>query len=590
MPKSAVYGGVGLLTNVAPPAYDPAFAIHRAPPPMLTALSINHYAIVDTLELEFAPGLTVVTGETGAGKSIMIDALSLALGDRADAGAVRPGAERADIVATFDVRRLADARTWLTERELDGGSDNPGDCILRRTVGTDGRSRGFINGRPSTLADLKALGELLIDIHGQHEHQSLLRRDTHRALLDEYGGLGAQAKEVAGAFRLFREQRDALAALELAATDRDARRELLKFQLEELGRLALKTGEYMQLEAEHKRLANIDGLRSACEQAFALVYEREDGAARDHLESARHELQNSDDAELKRAAELLSSAIIHVEEAADTLRHYRDRLEADPARLVEVESRLSTCFQLARKHRIAADELPALHERIREEFDRLEHHDTHRAALEAGLEKSRTGFFGLARKLGETRRKIAKKIEKDIGEYLKQLGMPGGRVQVEFTPLADKDAQAGGLDIIELLVSLNPGQPPKPLAKVASGGELSRISLAIQVICAEKSSIPTLIFDEVDVGIGGGVAEIVGRLLRRLGERGQVLCVTHLAQVAACGHQHLRVEKRSDGKQTASAVVALGSGERVQEIARMTGGLTITPEALKHAAAMLAAH
>ncbi len=556
---------------------------------MLIALSISHYAIVDALALEFAPGLTVVTGETGAGKSIMIDALALALGDRADAGAVRPGAERADIVATFDVRRLAAARAWLTERELDG-IDNQGDCILRRTVSADGRSRGFINGQPSTLADLKALGELLIDIHGQHEHQSLLRRDTHRALLDEYGGLGAQAKEVADAFRLFRTQRDALAALELAAADRDARHELLKFQLEELDRLALKTDEYAQLEAEHKRLANIDGLRAACEQAFALVYEREDGAARDHLESARHELQNSDDAELKRAAELLSSAIIHVEEAADTLRHYRDRLEADPARLAEVESRISTCFQLARKHRIAAEELPVLHERIRKEFDRLEYHDTHRAALEAGLEKSRVVFFTLARKLGEARRTTAKKIEKDIGEYLKQLGMPGGRVQVEFTPLADKDAQAGGLDLIELLVSLNPGQPPKPLAKVASGGELSRISLAIQVICAEKSSIPTLIFDEVDVGIGGGVAEIVGRLLRRLGERGQVLCVTHLAQVAACGHQHLRVEKRSDGKQTASAVVTLNGSERVQEVARMTGGLTITPEALKHAAAMLAAH
>lgn len=551
---------------------------------MLTALSISHYAIVDALEIEFAPGLTVVTGETGAGKSIMIDALALTLGDRADAGAVRPGAERADIVATFDVSRLEPARGWLAERELDAD----GDCILRRTVGADGRSRAFINGKPSTLADLKAVGELLIDIHGQHEHQSLLRRDTHRALVDQFGGLDAQARTVSAAFRAWRGKRDELAALEQAAADRDARRDLLKFQVDEFDRLSLKAGEYAQLDAEHKRLANIDGLRAACEQAFALVYEHEDGAARDRLERARHALEGQDDNALRQASELLSSAIIHAEEAADTLRHYLDRLEADPARLAEIEQRLSSCFQLARKHRVQPEELVELHERLSTEFDRLEHHDTHRAALEREVATLRDTFVGAAKKLGEARRKAAKKLEKEVGEQLALLGMGGGRLQVEFTPLAEKDATAAGLDTIELLVSLNAGQPPKPLVKVASGGELSRISLAIQVICAEKSTTPTLIFDEVDVGIGGGIAEVVGKLLRRLGDRGQVLCVTHLAQVAACGHQHLRVEKRSDGKQTASAVVALGRPERVQEIARMAGGLTITPEALKHAESMLA--
>lgn len=553
---------------------------------MLSALSISHYAIVDALELEFAAGLTVVTGETGAGKSIMIDALSLALGDRADAGAVRPGAERADIVAAFDVSRLAAAQEWLADREL--AAD--GDCILRRTVGNDGRSRAFINGKPSTLADLKALGELLVDIHGQHEHQSLMRRDTHRQSLDEYAGLGAQAKAVAAAFREFREKRDALATLEQAVSDRDARRDLLKFQVEELDRLALKTGEPEALEAEHKRLANIDTLREACEQAFSLVYEHEDGAARDRLEKARYALDGMDDAELKRASELLASAIIHVEEAADALRHYNDRLEADPERLQEIDNRLSLCFQLARKHRCTANDLPALHEKLKSELDALDNHDTHRAALERDVETKRVAFLDAARKLGDARRKAAKKLEKDVDGQLALLGMAGGRFEVAFASLGEKEANAGGLDNIEFLVSLNAGQPPKPLTKVASGGELSRISLAIQVICAEKSTIPTLIFDEVDVGIGGGTAEVVGKLLRRLGDRGQVLCVTHLAQVAACGHQHLRVEKRSDGKQTASAVVALQKKERVQEIARMAGGLTITPEALKHAEAMLAAH
>ncbi|MFP5440232.1 MAG: DNA repair protein RecN [Gammaproteobacteria bacterium] len=553
---------------------------------MLSALSISHYAIVDALELEFGPGLTVVTGETGAGKSIMIDALALALGDRADAGAVRPGADRADITATFDLARLPAALAWLGERELDAGSD----CILRRTVGSDGRSRAFINGKPSTLADLKALGELLIDIHGQHEHQSLLRRDTHRQSLDEYGGLAAQAKTVAAAFREFRDKRDELSALEQAVNDRDARRDLLKFQVEELDRLGLKAGEPEALEIEHKRLANTDSLRAACEQAFALVYEHEDGAARDRLERARYALEGMEDAELARASELLASAIIHVEEAADALRHYTDRLEADPQRLQEIDNRLSSCFQLARKHRCTPGELPALHEKLKAELDKLDNRDTHRAALEKDVAAKRSAFLDAARKLGDARRKAAKKLEKDVSAQLAALGMAGGRFEVAFTALGDHEANAGGVDAIEFLVSLNPGQPPKPLAKVASGGELSRISLAIQVICAEKSTIPTLIFDEVDVGIGGATAEVVGKLLRRLGDRGQVLCVTHLAQVAACGHQHLRVEKRSDGKQTASAVIALKQKERVQEIARMAGGLTITPEALKHAEAMLAAH
>ncbi len=568
-------------------AYDPGFPPDVATP-MLNTLSISHYAIVDALEIEFAPGLTVVTGETGAGKSIMIDALALTLGDRADASTVRPGAERADIIATFDISRLADARAWLAERELDAGTAEQADCILRRTVGADGRSRAFINGKPSTLADLKSLGELLIDIHGQHEHQSLLRRDMHRVLLDQYGGLAAQAKAVAQAFRAFRDQRDALAALEQAASDRDARRELLKFQVDEFDRLGLKAGEYAKLDAEHKRLANVDGLRAACAQAFALVYEHEDGAARDRLERARYALENLEDAELKRAAELLSSAIVHTEEAADTLRHYLDRLEADPARLGEVEARLSSCFNLARKHRAQPEDLVDIHARLATEFDRLEHHDTHRAALERDVAELREAFIGAASQLAAARRKVAKKLEKDVGEQLVQLGMPGGRLVIAFTPLAEKDFGTAGIDTIELLVSLNAGQPPKPLTKVASGGELSRISLAIQVICAEQSTIPTLIFDEVDVGIGGGIAEVVGKLLRRLGERGQVICVTHLAQVAACGRQHLRVEKHSDGKQTASAVVTLNRQERVQEIARMAGGLTVTPEALKHAEAMLA--
>lgn len=569
----------GLIIGVSPPPCSGTS--------MLTTLSINQYAIVDRLDIELAAGLTVVTGETGAGKSIMIDALALALGDRADAGAVRPGAERADVIAGFDLGNLPVAQAWLAERDLDTGN---GDCILRRTLASDGRSRAFINGKPSTLGDLKSLGELLVDIHGQHEHQSLLRRDMHRVLLDEFGGHAAQARNVAAAYRSYREKRNELSALEQAAADGDARRDLLKFQLEEFERLSLKDDEYAQLEAEHKRLANTDNLRAACEQAYALVYENEDGAARDRLQRAQYALEGQEDAELQRASELLASAVIQVEEAADALRRYNDRLEADPERLAEIEQRLSACFQLARKHRVQPVGLVALHAQIAGELDRLENHGTHRAALEATVLSLHGEFLAGARKLGELRRKTAKKLEKDVSEQLALLGMAGGRLHVSFTALADKDANAGGIDSIEFLVSLNAGQPPKPLAKVASGGELSRISLAIQVICAEKSTIPTLIFDEVDVGIGGATAEVVGKLLRRLGGRGQVLCVTHLAQVAACGHQHLRVEKNSDGKQTSSAVIPLNARERVKEIARMAGGLTITPEALKHAEALLAVH
>jgi DNA repair protein RecN (Recombination protein N) len=550
---------------------------------MLTALHISQFAIVDRLDIEFAAGLTVVTGETGAGKSIMVDALGLALGDRADAGVVRAGAPRAEVTATFDIGRLAAARDWLAARDLDAGDE----CILRRSIGSDGRSRAFVNGSPATLADLRALGELLVDIHGQHEHQSLLRRDTHRELVDRYGRLQARAGETAAAWRAFRAKQDALAQLEAALVDRDARRDLLRFQAEEFDRLALREGEYAELEAEQKRLANVDGLRAAAEKALALCWENDDGAARDLLEQARGTLEGNDDEAFARSSELLGSAIIHLEEAADGLRHFLDRLEADPERLAQVERRLSQAFQLARKHRVAPPELVALHARITTELDQLDNSEGHRAQLAAEADALRASWLALAGELGKARRAAAKKLEKEINAQLATLGMAGGRLGIVFEDVAADTAGAHGLENIEFQVSLNAGQPLRALGKVASGGELSRISLAIQVICADQSSTPVLVFDEVDVGIGGGTAEIVGRLLRRLGARSQVLCVTHLAQVAACGHQHLQVEKNTVGGATRSRVTPLDRAARVQEIARMAGGLTVTPEALRHAEAML---
>ncbi|WP_425929722.1 DNA repair protein RecN [Pseudomonas sp. NyZ201] len=552
---------------------------------MLVHLSIHNYAIVEHLDLELARGMSVITGETGAGKSIMLDALGLTLGDRADSGVVRPGADKADILATFDLDDIPEARSWLAERDL----DNDGPCILRRVVTAEGRSRGYINGTPCPLGDLKALGELLIDIHSQHEHQSLLKIDTHRRLLDEYAGATDLARQVQLAAQRWRQTHTELERLRNSGDEQRARHQLLSYQLEELDNLGLGENELEQLEQEHKNLTNAEALFGICRQVIDHCSESDSGNVLSALTASLNRLtavQNAPRA-LGEAVNLIASAQIQVEEAVGELNRFLDNFDADPMRLQQLEERLDALYTLARKHRVHPTGLLDLQQRLGEELESLNANDESIERLEEELKAYTRHYHEKAGELSSLRQRASTQLASAVEQEIQRLGMPGGRFRIELRPGNGEDLHPHGLEQVELLVSANPGQPLKGLAKVASGGELSRISLAIQVITAQTSRIPTLVFDEVDVGIGGPTAEIVGQLLRRLGERGQVLTVTHLPQVAAQGHHHLFVHKVRNSDATHTAVTSLGKRERVEEVARMLGGIDLTKESLAHARKMV---
>jgi DNA repair protein RecN (Recombination protein N) len=552
---------------------------------MLKHLAIRNFALVEHLELEFVPGMTVLTGETGAGKSILLDALGLVLGDRADSGTVRAGCDRAEISATFEVSGLTAVSQWLEEREL----NLDGECILRRTVSADGGSRGYINGQPAPVQSLRELGEQLVDIHGQHAHQSLLKRDLQRQLLDAYAGHQPLVDQVSAAYRRWHELQQELERLSRAAGERNSRLELLRYQVGELEALGLSADELHTLEEEHGRLANASRLQEGAQRALDLLYEGDELAIVSLLGRTLNELRDLQtiDAALAGACELLEGASIQAREAAGELRHYLDRADLDPERINWVEQRLAAVQELARKHRCGGDGLPALLEQLQHELAELEQAGQRLDGLEAEIRRCRDDYLKLAAQLSAGRGKAAKTLGEQVSANMAQLGMKGGRFEVALEALDNDEPAPHGMERVELLVTANPGQPLKPLSKVASGGELSRISLAIQVISAGRGSIPTLIFDEVDVGVGGGVAEMVGRQLHTLGGERQVLCVTHQPQVAAQGHQHLQVSKQSKGENTRSAVKTLSAEERVEEIARMLGGMTITEQTLSHAREML---
>ncbi len=554
---------------------------------MLIHLSIQNYAIVDHLDLELRSGMSVITGETGAGKSIMLDALGLALGDRAESSVVRPGADRADILASFDVQELPEARHWLAQRDLD--VDGP--CILRRVITAEGRSRAYINGSPCPQADLKALGGLLIDIHSQHEHQSLLKTDTHRRLLDEFSGAQELARQVQLAAQRWRQTHQALERISASGDDQRARHQLLSYQLEELENLSLAENELEQLEQEQRTLASAGQLIAACAQVVELCSESDAGNVLSALTASLQRLTafQSQPSALQEAVSLLSSAQIQVEEAIGELNRFIDHFDADPERLQQLESRLDAIYSLARKHRVLPDQLPALQQRLLEELEGLAADDEAVEQLSEELAAYARHFENKAAELSRIRQAAAGPLAEQVQAQIQRLGMPGGRFEVRLSPMTHDEPQPFGLEQVEFLVSANPGQPLRPLAKVASGGELSRISLAIQVITAQTSRIPTLVFDEVDVGIGGPTAEIVGQLLRRLGARGQVLTVTHLPQVAAQGHHHLYVHKVREAEQTRTAVSFLEGDARVEEVARMLGGVDITEQSLAHAQQMVTA-
>jgi len=550
---------------------------------MLTQLRVRDFAIVEELELELALGMTAVTGETGAGKSILVDAIGLLLGDRADSGTIRQGAERTDISAVFDLDPLPAARAWLAERDLDSERE----CHLRRVVASNGRSRNYINGVPQPAQALRELGELLVDIHGQHEHQSLLRRDSQRQLLDDYAGNQALVTELEGHYRTWNRLRQELRDLRQASNERDARFDILRYHLRELAALNLAAGEVVEMESEQRRLANASQLLETGQRLLGWLTEGDEDSVADRLNQSLRELDALSrlDARLAPVSELLNAALIQVQEASGELRGYVQDLDLDPEHLARVEQRLAAAHQLARKHRLAAEELPALRTRLEAELDTLEHSETRLEELQQAVQNALTAYRAGADQLSERRAAAARELGERVSKALAELGMPGGRFAIVLERL-DKPTP-GGLETVEFQVSANPGQPLRPLAKVASGGELSRISLAIQVITAHAARIPTLIFDEVDTGIGGGVAEVVGRQLRTLGSNRQVLCVTHLPQVAAQAHQQLKVEKQTDGESTHTQVLPLNTDERVTEIARMLGGLELTANTLAHAREML---
>jgi DNA repair protein RecN (Recombination protein N) len=552
---------------------------------MLTHLQIRDFAIIDAIELELRPGLTVLTGETGAGKSILVDALQLLAGGRAGSEVVRHGAERAEISGTFDLAQAPrELKQWLEEQSLGGGED----LIIRRVVASDGRSRAYLNGQSVPLQLLREAGNILIDIHGQHEFQSLMRSAAQRELLDGYGKHETLASHVGIAHRVWLEILNRTLDLETKARDRDAKLELLRYQVNELNALQLKEGEIASLTEERARLANRGKLAEGAQSALQQLFESEEGSAHAGVSRALQSLRNlaSLDPKIASVVPILEEASIQIKEAARELEHYREGLDMDSARQDEVERRLSAVEELARKNRVKPEELLERTGQLVTELEGLERAELDLAVLKKDLANALDNYRGQAQQLSARRVTAGRALAKDITTRMQTLGMAGGRFQVEVTQDGNADPAQHGVDQIEFRVTANPGQPLRALAKVASGGELSRLSLAVQVSCAARET-RCMVFDEVDSGIGGAIAEIVGRELRSLGSRGQVLCVTHLPQVASQGHHHLRVTKLTDGKTTRTALTELTAGERVEELARMLGGIEVTAKAREHAKEML---
>ncbi|MBV6417289.1 MAG: DNA repair protein RecN [Steroidobacteraceae bacterium] len=552
---------------------------------MLTHLQIRDFAIIDAAEIEFRPGLTVLTGETGAGKSIIVDALQLLAGGRAGTEVVRHGAERAEVTASFDP---GDPTGPLVKLLREQSIDSAEELTIRRVVSADGRSRAYLNGQSVPLQLLREVGVLLVDIHGQHEFQSLVRPAAQRELLDASGGLEALAGEVGGLQRVWLNLLNRALDLESRVRERDARTDLLQFQTRELEALDMQDGELAQLLEERTRLAHRGRLVEAAQEASALLYEAEENNAHASTSRALAALKaaGAHDPRLAGIAPMVEEALINLREAARELTHYAETLDHDTGRQAEVERRLSAFEELARKHRVAAAELPARLAQLKTELAGLEHADTQLATLRKEQAEALAAWRTRAAQLSSRRSATAKALSKEITRRMQTLGMTGGRFQIDISPLESPEPAPHGLDQIEFRVSANPGQPLRPLAKVASGGELARLSLAVQVSRAGREG-RCMVFDEVDAGIGGAVAEIVGGELRALGDRGQVLSVTHLPQVASQGHHQLRVSKLTDGKTTRTQIVTLDADARVEEIARMLGGIEVTGKARDHAREML---
>ena len=551
---------------------------------MLTSLYVRHFAVVEGAEIAFGPGLTVVSGETGAGKSLLVDALMLLAGARADSGMVRAGSDRADLTAEFDLTELPDARDWLQREEL----DEEDQCQLRRVIRAEGSSKAWINGRPANARQLGELASLLVEIHGQHEHQALLSRSHQMALLDAYAGHDTLLARVRDSALQWRELGARVRKLS-GGDDRDQRIELLNHELGELGKWTLPAAELTELETSHKRLANAGRLAEGASGVVELLDGEGEFALRRALGRAHAELGKLAviDDRLTPLLELLDNAEIQLGEAADGLGRYAQDVDLDPDRYSEVDTHLAHLHELSRRHRLPVAELHDKLDVLRTELAELEGAGDALEKLAAQREQLQRDYTIAAGQLSEARFTAAARLDIEVSALMSELGMTGGLLRIELEPVAGDEPDPQGKERCELLVSANPGQPPRPLRKVASGGELARISLAIEVATLGKDTVGSMVFDEVDTGIGGAVAEVVGQKLRSLGSQRQVLCVTHLPQVAAQGHAHLRVSKQSDGDATRTQIEKLDAAGRRDELARMLGGVEITRETRAHAKQML---
>ena len=546
---------------------------------MLLNLNIQNFALANDLDIEFENKMSVVTGETGAGKSIMLDALSLSLGNRADTKMITAGADRAEINATFDISSNESVKQWMIEHDLEDNST----CILRRIITIEGRSKGFINGVPSTLSDMSYLGNLLVDLHSQHEHQSLLVRDNQRRLLDEFGGHQSLVKEIGIIYQLCQSQEKKLKNLLSNLGKESSKLQLLEYQLDELQALDLKEDEVALLETEQKRLSSSEDILRNCNDAINLCRSNDTNNIVGMLARVIELLSVIDDPKVRGVAELLNSSQIQVEEASDDLQSMIGNIIVDPERLSMVEKKLSSIYDIARKHHVKANHLLTVTKDIEKEIASLKNMDTEVDMLEEQLSQSRKKYQEVASKLTEKRTRHGLALQSAVTEKLRQLGMTEANFEVSLKTKPADSVYTNGVEDVEFLITTNKKYAARSLNRIASGGELSRISLAIQVVTANTSRIPTLVFDEVDVGIGGATAEVVGALLRDLGTKTQIICVTHLAQVAAKGNQHLRVNKQEDGIQ----VTPLNRSRRVKELARMLGGIELTEQSIAHAEQIL---
>jgi DNA repair protein RecN (Recombination protein N) len=551
---------------------------------MLTHITVRNLAVVEDVSVDLETGMTSLTGETGAGKSMLVDALGLVLGDRADTNMIRNNAERAEIEAQFSLSNTPALHDWLLQHELDEDDS----CHLRRTISRDGRSKAYINGRAAAISQLRELGALTIDIHGQHAHQSLLRPHTQRAIIDTMANNRPLLNDLRTAYKAWHQNNETLINLKTTATEQQAKVDLLRYQVEEMSSFTL-TREYIDdLLQQQTVLSNAADLIRAAEAGIDRLVENENGAAQDAINRTLIDLEKFEalSPHFGAAVETLNAALINLDEAVDALRHYLDHADLDPDTLSQIETELTSLHDLARKHHIEIEQLPEHYELLQHELDNIVNADAHLEALENTVAEQKQHCHELAQQLHDRRTKTAKPLAEKITACMQALAISSGHIQFDIEAVTDKLTEFG-FDHVRLMVSTNPGSPAGELGKVASGGELARISLAIQVVTAGQSGVPTLVFDEVDVGIGGGVAEVVGQYLRSLGSHRQVLCITHLAQVAAQAHHQLQVTKVQTQTSAAIRVDKLDTSQRIEEIARMLGGLNLTDKTRLHAEEML---